>query len=332
MSLATPHPLSRRFANVLARAVFHALVVLAGTANAQVSGTPETYYGQGMESAAGAPRAGTRGLFVATLAALIAQGLGNGVGTALSQGLGGSITKWFGGEPGAGSSGPASSLSAALPDPVGPIGTLSSMGSTSLPASVHASATPVTSSVSGEVKALADLQAGVAFEIHLIGADAAVRPVDPAQHVFRTGDQFQVHYRPTLPGRVRVFNINPQGAESRIDSVKVAAGQLVSLGPYRFVGAQGDETLKLVLQPCSSPALAAATRSIVKVAVKFGSAGPALRVGDCGAAVMPAKVRSVGKATMDGTTAFAFDPLSPDEARSGLIEARELRISLQHRP
>ncbi len=344
MPLAAPRPPSRRFAKALARAAIHALVALAGTANAQVSGATEVFYSPGMESAASAPRPGTRGLFVATLAALIAQGLGNGVGTALAQGLGGSITKWFGAEPAAGAGagvGTASSAagwSAGLPDSMGPMGgssTLSSMGSIGS-TNPPVSAAPLPAAVAGEPPLAAELQAGVAYEVHLIGPGLTARPVDPARHVFRTGDRFQVHYRPTLPGRVRVFNLNPRGTESRIDSVKVAAGQLVSLGPYRFVGAQGDETLKLVLQPCSSPVLAAATRSIVKVAVKSEAPEPALRVGDCDTPTatggLPAKVRSIGKATMDGATAFAFDPLSADEARSGRIAPRELRISLQHRP
>ncbi len=338
MSLATPHLPSRRVAKALARTAFHGLVALAGTANAQVSGTSfpsalpnaspsataDVFYGQGMDATT-AQRPGTRGLFVATLAALIAQGLGNGVGTALSQGLGGSITKWFGAEPRAGSSGGSSGLSAGLPDPIGSMG---SMGPPRTAPSFAAQA-------SSDAPAPAAPQAGVAFEVHLIGRGAAVRPVDPARHVFHTGDRFQLHYRPTLPGRVQVFNVNPQGTESRIDSVEVAAGQLASLGPYRFVGMEGEETLKLVLQPCSSPVLTAATRSIVKVAAEPGAAEPALRVGDCGTAAtrgLRAKVRSIGKATMDGATAFAFDPLSADEARSGLIAARELRISLQHQP
>lgn len=333
MPLAALRPPFRRFAKALAQAAFHTFVALAGTANAQVSGEPEAFYSPGMESAVSAPRAGTRGLFVATLAALIAQGLGNGVGTALSQGIGGSITKWFGAEPGAGSASSASSSSgsAGLPDPVGPMGvsgTMSSMGSASPPARL----TPTRAPVAGEPSPAAGLQAGVAYEVHLIGPDLAVRPVDPARHVFHTGDRFQVHYRPSLPGRVRVFNLNPRGTESRIDSVKVAAGQLVSLGPYRFVGAQGDETLKLVLQPCSTPEMATATRSIVKVSALSGAAKPALRVGDCGAADTHARVRSIGKATMDGATAFALDPLTNREARSGQIAPRELSISLRHRP
>jgi hypothetical protein len=44
-------------------------------------------------SVASAP--GTRGIFLATIAALVAQGIGNG----LSEGIGGSITRWFTGEP-----------------------------------------------------------------------------------------------------------------------------------------------------------------------------------------------------------------------------------------
>ena len=304
----------------VAKALLAAMAVaaaLAGTAHAQVMGSsltttpPETFYGQGMEGGSAAQRPGTRGLFVATMAALIAQGLGNGVGTALSQGLGGSITKWFGGEPGAGTA-----LS-------GSLGQASSDSSLNLPMPAP-----------GEQDPPPRPQAGVAFEVHLIGSDGTARAVDPARHVFHTGDRFQLHYRPTLPGRVQVFNVNPQGTESRIDSVEVAAGQLASLGPYRFIDPQGDETLKLLLEPCSTPRLSAATRSIVKLAAAPVAEQAALRIGACGdanARGLRAKARTIRKTAMDGATAFALDPLSADEISSGRVGARELQIALQHR-
>ena len=180
----------------------------------------------------------------------------------------------------------------------------------------------------------AGLHAGVAYEVHLIGRDGATEAVDPARHVFRTGDRFQVYYRPTLPGRINVSNVDPQGSESRIDNVEVAAGQLAALGPYQFVDAKGNETLKLVLEPCSSPVLTASTRTIVKADAAVSASAPAARIGDCGdlkVRGMRAKTRTIRKTTMDGSTMFALDPLSKDEIRSGAVGARELRIALQHR-
>ena len=286
---------------------FCCALALAGIANAQSldsqvpTMTPDPY-AQSIYGGAVAQRPSTRSLFVGTIATLLAQALGSGIGAAVSQGLGGSITKWFNGEPGA-------SVMGASPQPV---------------------ATPMKS----DRETPTALHAGLAYEVHLIGRDGAARAVDPARHVFHTGDRFQVYYRPTLPGRVSVFNTNPRGSESRIDSVDIAAGQLAALGPYQFVDAKGQETLKLVLEPCSSPALTAATRGIVKVAALSGAADPAVRITDCGdprTRGLRAKARTIRKTTMQGATAFVLDPLSSDEIRSGLVGAREVQIPLQHR-
>ena len=297
-------------------------------------------YAPPMDSGAvAAPRTGTRGLFVATIAALVAQGLGNGLGTALSQGLGGSITRWFGSKAAASdeAEGAASPMSA---------GAVGAMGSPRLraPSEAHAQAPAAQARMQGEPEP-SPLQAGLAYEVHLLGGgQAAGRAVDPARHAFRTGERFQVHYRPSLPGRVKVFNIDPAGREQYIDSVEVAAGQLASLGPYRFVGSTGAETLRLVLEPCSTAALTVATRAIVNAGAKASPAAarPSLQptamsmaqLHDCRELRtngLPTRTRSIRKTTLDGMTAFALDPLSNEERRTGRVEARELQISLQHR-
>ena len=46
---------------------------------------------------------------------------------------------------------------------------------------------------------------------------------------------------------------------------------------------------------------------------------------------MRMKTRSITKATMDGATAFALDPLSDEEVATGVMAARAVRIRLQHR-
>jgi hypothetical protein len=259
-------------------------------------------YAQGTSYGSGyAQGAGTRSIFLGTIAALIAQGVGSGIGNALAQGLGGSITRWFGGDTGTGRKGTQQALAGRDP---------------------------------GEPDESAGLQAGVAYEVDAIGRDGSTKAVDPARHVFRTGDRFQVFYRTTLPGRVRVFNIDPRGSESRIDSLEVAAGQLVALGPYQFVDGKGAETLKLVLAPCSSQVLTAATRAIVKAGTVQAAADPALRISDCGDAKLRglrSKTRSIRKTSIDGSTVFALDPMTTDEISTGRVDAREVRIALQHR-
>ena len=75
------------------------------------------------------------------------------------------------------------------------------------------------------------LYAGVAYEVHTLGSGGTSTPVDVASYSFATGERFIVYYRPTLPGVINVFNVNPLGQEKQIDAVNVAAGQLATLGP-----------------------------------------------------------------------------------------------------
>jgi hypothetical protein len=143
-----------------------------------------------------------------------------------------------------------------------------------------------------------------------------------------------VHYRPALPGRVTISNVDPRGNESRIDQSQVAAGQLATLGPYRFVDSTGRETLKLRLEPCSSPTLTAASRAIVKAGAPASANATALRINDCSEALargFAAKTRAITKTSLDGATRFALDPMERDEMASGEFMARELAITLQHR-
>jgi hypothetical protein len=173
----------------------------------------------------------------------------------------------------------------------------------------------------------------MAYEVHLVTADGGTRAVDPAHHVFHTGDRFQVLYRPTLPGRVRVSNVDPSGNESSIDDQDVAAAQLASLGPYEFVGSKGAETLRLVMAPCSTPQLAAVTRSIVKTtAASATTSTPA--IADCNdprTRGMHRKTRSIERTGVQGATAFGLDALSKDELQSGVVDPRVVLIALQHK-
>ena len=235
-----------------------------------------------------APQQGqqARTMFFGTIAALLAQGLGS----ALSQGLSTSITRWFEG---------AKSGERPMRTPDAPSRVV-----------------------------------GVAYEVHVVDGNGGSYAVDPAQHVFHTGDRFQVHFRPALPGRITVSNVDPRGNESRIDLSQVAAGQLATLGPYRFVDSKGRETLKLRLEPCSSPTLAAASRAIVKAQASAPSDASSMRISDCSDALArgnAAKTRAITKTSVDGATSFALDPMERDEMTSGHLMARELAITLQHR-
>jgi hypothetical protein len=281
-------------------------IALAATAQAQSldgpypTGASDPYLQGTAYGGAAAQPSSARGIFLGTIAALIAQGVGTGIGTALAHGLGGSITKWFSGAPGPGKK---YAQPARMQQP------------------------------KNDLDEHGNLQAGIAYEVNAIGRDGT-QAVNPARHVFRTGDRFQVFYRTTLPGRVSVVNVDPRGNQSRIDAVDVAAGQLAVLGPYQFVDGKGTETLKLLIEPCSSPLLTAATRRIVKAGAASAAADSALRIAPCGNATprdRRSKSRSIQKASVEGSTVFALDPLSGDEISSGRVQAREIRISLQHR-
>jgi hypothetical protein len=190
-----------------------------------------------------------------------------------------------------------------------------------------------------------DLFAGLAFEVHSQSPDGTTAPVNPATHDFRTGDRFVIFFRPTLPGHMEVYNINAAGSQTQIDLQVIAAGQLARLGPYEFAALTGDEQLKLVIVPCTSPALAVATRDIVNVAAGTENASSQVQTGEgielstCAPAVRSIgrvrtrdiRTRDIRNVAVEGSTGFALDPVSPQERTSGRLAPREVTILLRHR-
>jgi hypothetical protein len=184
------------------------------------------------------------------------------------------------------------------------------------------------------VAASGEIYAGLAYEVHVLAANGATSPVDPANYTFRTGERFVLLYRPTLPGRVEVYNVNPMGRESLIDTADVAAAQLARLGPYEFTATTGDEQLRLVLVPCSTPGLLLQTRDIVRVDAGVGDAGaPNLQSCTPGAtrSIRAPRTRDIRKVGIEGSTSFALDPVAPQELASGQMAPRAIRIAFRHR-
>lgn len=209
----------------------------------------------------------------------------------------------------------------------------------STPAQVYDAQTGQVSSAAGTPYAAAPaagtdstLYAGIAYEVHALGQGGASTPVNPATYVFHSGDRFVVYYRPSMPGRMEVFNINPAGQQTRIDAANMAAGQLATLGPYEFSNLTGDESLRIVLSPCSSQQLMVATRDIVNVASTAGATA-GVQLGSCNTTSrgLEVKTRDIKKVAVDGGTAFALDPVSQQELSSGQITAREVNIVFHHR-
>lgn len=192
------------------------------------------------------------------------------------------------------------------------------------------------------------LFAGLAYEVHLLAPDGGTVPVNPAAHEFHTGDRFIVLYRPTLPGRMQVYNINPAGRETQIDALDIAAGQLARLGPYEFAAMRGDEQLRLILAPCATQSAPLLTRDIVNVAQAYGGQS-GYQINDAYAAASPdslqfnsctsvasrsataMRTRDIRKVAVEDLTAFAFDPIAAQERASGDFAPRELTIVFHHR-
>jgi hypothetical protein len=179
--------------------------------------------------------------------------------------------------------------------------------------------------------------AGIAYEVHAVSADGHDTPINTATYEFRTGDKFMVYYRPSLPGHMEIYNVNPAGQQTLIDSSNMAAGQMISLGPYQFTNLTGDETLRLVLSPCSNPQLLAATRDIVRMDAPPQAtpvAGGGLQLASCGAPTargLNVHTRDIQRVAVDGTTSFALDPVSQRELATGQLTAREATIVFHHR-
>jgi hypothetical protein len=181
------------------------------------------------------------------------------------------------------------------------------------------------------------LYAGIAYEVHTLAADGTYSiPVNTATYDFHTGDKFMVYYRPSLPGHMEIYNINAAGKQTLIDSSNMPAGEMVTLGPYQFTNDSGEESLRLVLSPCSNPQLLTATRDIVKVdAIPQASPNSvAQQLGDCGAPAprgLDIKTRDIEKVGVEGSTSFALDPVSPKELKSGQLTPRQMTIVFHHR-
>jgi hypothetical protein len=306
-----------------------------------------------------------RKVFANSLAAVL-QSTGTQLAVGLTQALGGSITQWFENKQRARAGATQSTTTAYTPSAnpyATPAYTTPAYATASDSQSIGAPTTvqyydaqtgtriapnppsyappPATdTSVTAET-----LYAGLAYEVHAVAPNGIRTPVNPATHEFRTGDQFVVYYRPTLPGRILIDNINPLGRSTRIDAVDVAAGQLAELGPYEFAAQRGDEQLRLTLQPCTSAPMTLATRDIVKAGSQGATitdsyALPATATGSfalsaCDSpatrSLAGAQTRDTRKVAVDGTTGFALDPLSSTEYSTGEVDPRAITIVFRHR-
>ncbi len=314
-----------------------------------------------------------RDLFAATLATVV-QSSGVALASSLSQGMNGAITQWLGRKsttrsaefayPSAtGATAPmpapypnyeSAPDSSAAPQPGMPGGAPDTYpGANGYPGQDSYPGTdsyPMPGAAGGAADIgfpnNGDVYAGIAYEIHTLSPGGVSQRIDPQNHTFRGGERFMVHYRPSLPGLIRVFNTDGRGRTTQIDSTQSGGGGLESLGPYEFADEPGNEVLILELQPCANSALMTATRSIVKV----GSAGmpnaeypnapnavptPAsLNLGNCGRPAtrgLKTKTRSIRKVDVEDGTSFALDAVAPAEMASGSLAARQVTITLVHR-
>ena len=311
-------------------------------------------------------------LFAGTLAAVL-QTTGAGLATGLATAMTGAISNWFNKPPKSpppmtadamGGMGAMGGMCGMTPGSMGTMGGATpgtgmpgtGMPGTGMPTSPPMSADPMNTMppsggmgmpgampAPGMMMPATGLVAGLAYEVQLQVPGGQAMTVDPATHYFATGDRFVVMYRPSLPGQVAIYNVNPLGQEKLIDSVNVAAGELTRLGPYEFQANTGTEVLRLILSPCRSDAMMAMTRDIVKVQDTPYAAAPgmtsspppgALALQSCSAvatrSVRP-ETRDIVKVGAEDGTMFALDPVSQQEMNSGSFTARELTLTFNHR-
>ena len=258
-----------------------------------------------------------RDLFAGTISALF-QGTTGGLVPAVSQGVTGPITSWFDRR--------RRDAALAYADPSVTVQVYDTV--TGQPAA--ADANPYAFASTGHNHTL---YAGMAFEVHALSGGGTAASVNVATYVFHTGDRFTVYVRPSMPGRLEVYNVNSLGKQTDIDSVTTAAGQLTTLGPYEFTATTGDESLHLVLSPCSSATLLAITRDIVNISDTLSAEG-AVPLRSCGApltrGITGLKTRDIQKIAVDATTSFALDPLAQTELSSGQVVPREVTIAFHH--
>ncbi|MDP9199495.1 MAG: hypothetical protein M3O07_09825 [Pseudomonadota bacterium] len=304
-------------------------------------------------------------LFAGTLTAVL-QASGAGLAAGLTTVMTGAIQNWFNkppkgaasmpGDPSAGMGGMPGMPGAAMPTL--PTGMPDAMGGmqpspgmpTGMPDSMGGM--PASGMPSGDMTAAAQapmgmpatsmppsLYAGLAYEVQTIARSGETLTVDPATHYFATGDRFVVLYRPSLPGQVAIYNVNPLGQEKKIDAVNVAAGELTRLGPYEFRHNAGTEVMRLILSPCLNDGLMATTRDIVKVdemqPVGATSApASALNLPSCSMVAAQnerPQTRDIVKVGAEEGTMFALDPVAQQEVQTGNYTARELTLTFNHR-
>jgi hypothetical protein len=301
-------------------------------------------------------------LFAGTLAAVL-QTTGAGLATGLATVMTGAIQNWFnkppktpppmtadamggmgGMTPGAMGSGMPGAMPTMPPMSTDPMGGMTMPTTPGMPADPNAASTAMGMPQAGMpapgmMPATSGIVAGLAYEVQLLAPGGQTMTVDPATHYFATGDRFVVMYRPSLPGQVAIYNVNPLGQEKLIDSINVAAGELTRLGPYEFRHNTGTEVLRLILSPCRNDGLMATTRDIVKVdemASPVASSPPsgALTLQDCAIvasrSVRP-ETRDIVKVGAEDGTMFALDPVSQQEIQAGNFTARELTLTFNHR-
>lgn len=307
-------------------------------------------------------------LFAGTLSAVL-QTTGVGLATGLTQVMTGAIQNWFNkapkapanvvADPAAGMGGMGAmptGMPAGMTDPMAgmqspggmPGAAPDPMGGMSMPPPAPmGGGMPMTGAPMGmQPSTPPAIYAGLAYEVQLLSRTGETMTVDPATHVFATGDRFVVMYRPSLPGQVALYNTTyshdgrPLGPEKIVDTVNVAAGELTRLGPYEFRNNQGQEALRLLLTACRNEQLMATTRDIVKVddapvAAQPAAAPPAINFQNCSnvstRSVDGPQPRDIVKVSSEEGTMFALDPVSPQEIQAGNIAPRELTLTFNHR-
>ena len=279
----------------------------------------------------------TRGIFLAMIAQQMLPTVLSGIGT------------WFNNKLNAPATSPtqvppqmvqttATNVAQMTPPPMPPADQMSN--SNSMPQTLTVQMVPppvgVSPPFSSQITALqtspnvTSLQAGVAYQVSLVGRDGTRALVDPAQRRFNSGERVEVTYQTNLPGIVEIFNIDSTGRQELIDQKQVGAAQLTILGPYEFVNAKGDEVLRISLRPCVNDKAGTHTRGMMRAQINPELSGTLLSCEDPALKQNKVATRGIAKVSVEGGTNFALDPVSRAEIASGQLAPREVNIRFVH--
>lgn len=93
------------------------------------------------------------------------------------------------------------------------------------------------------------LPVGIAYRVYKVDESGAQIPSDPGTR-FRNGEIIIVKYFTNVPGILTVENHDVEGQVQSLGQWPIPQGVVASLGPFRFYGKAGVDSLRISQRPC----------------------------------------------------------------------------------